>query len=313
MRSLVTGVDGFIGSWLAEALVAVGDTVVGTTRVGATSPSVTRYRCEMTDAERVAQVVRDAAPERVFHLAAANNVAQSFADPWTALAVNLGGSVNLLEAIRLHARGACVISVGSSAEYGRTSALVPKLKETDPLAPSSPYGVSKAAQGQLAAVYAQAYGLRTIHVRPFAVIGPRKRADAVSDFCRGIVDIEQGRAAALQTGNIEAVRDFVDVRDCAAALIAISQNGSPGAVVNLCNGNGVSLSELLDRLRRVSAREFSVTADPARQRAADDVRIVGDASRLFSLGHSPNHSLEDTLRLTLDYWRSNCSAPAPST
>jgi GDP-4-dehydro-6-deoxy-D-mannose reductase len=312
MRSLVTGVDGFIGSWLAEALLAAGDTVMGTTRRDGTSAHVTRYRCEINNAERVAQVVREAAPERVFHLAAINNVAQSFADPRMALEVNLGGTVNLLEAVRRHAPASCFISVGSSAEYGRTSALVPKLKETDPLAPSSPYGVSKVAQGQLAAVYAHTYALRAIHVRPFAVIGPRKRADAVSDFCRGIVEIERGRAAELQTGNIEAVRDFVDVRDCAAALIAISQNGLAGEAINLCNGNGVSLREMLDVLRRISTREFAVTADPARQRVADDLHIVGDGSRLLSLGHLPNYSLEDTLRLTLDYWRRVAqTAPPP--
>jgi GDP-4-dehydro-6-deoxy-D-mannose reductase len=303
MRSLVTGVDGFIGSWLAEALVAAGDTVAGTTRGRGVSPHLTMYHCEMTNAERVVQVLRETSPERVFHLAATNNVAQSFADPQATLEVNIGGAVNLFEAVRLYAPAACVISVGSSAEYGTSSALAPKLKETDPLAPTSPYGVSKAAQGQLAAVYAHAYGLRTIHVRPFAVIGPRKRADAVSDFCRGIVEIEQGRATELRTGNIDAVRDFVDVRDCAAALLAISQNGPPGAVVNLCNGNGVPLRELLELLRRVSACDFVVTPSTARRRAADDLCIVGDRSRLSSLGYLPKYSLDETLRLTLDYWR----------
>jgi GDP-4-dehydro-6-deoxy-D-mannose reductase len=306
MRSLVTGLDGFIGSWLAQALVGAGDTVAGTTRRDSEpSATVTRYRCEMTDAERVAQVVRESSPERVFHLAAINHVAQSFADPRRMLEVNLGGAVNLFEAVRRHAPAACIVSIGSSAEYGRTSALTSQLKESDPLAPTSPYGVSKAAQGQLTGVYAQAYGLRAIHVRPFAIIGPRKRTDALSDFCRGIVEVEQGKATELRTGNIEAVRDFVDVRDCAAALMTISQKGIAGEVVNLCSGTGVSLHEMLDRLRRISMRTFAVTTDPARQRATDDLSIVGDASRLSRLGHVSRYSLDDTLRLTLDYWRAN--------
>jgi GDP-4-dehydro-6-deoxy-D-mannose reductase len=304
MRSLVTGVDGFIGSWLAEALAAAGDTVFGTTRRASDSPAhVTKHPCEMTDTERVAQVVRDTSPDRIFHLAAVNNLAQSFADPRTTFDINLGGMANVLEAARRYVPGACVVSVGSSAEYGKTYALATRLEESDPLAPSSPYGVSKAAQGQLSAVYAQAYGLRTAHVRPFAVVGPRKRGDVLSDFCRGIVDIERGAASELRVGNLEAVRDFVDVRDCASALITISKECSPGTLVNLCTGNEASLQQLLEVLRGLSTCKFDVKVDAARNRVTDDLRIVGNPSRLLALGHVPKYSLRETLDLTLNSWR----------
>jgi GDP-4-dehydro-6-deoxy-D-mannose reductase len=304
MRSLVTGVDGFIGSWLAEALAAAGDTVLGTTRRASDSAAhVTKYPCEMTDTERVGQVVRETSPDRIFHLAAVNNLARSFADPRTTFDINLGGMANVLEAARRYVPGACLVSVGSSAEYGKTSALATRLEESDPLAPTSPYGVSKAAQGQLSAVYAQAYGLRTAHVRPFAVVGPRKRGDVLSDFCRGIVAIERGAASELRVGNLEAVRDFVDVRDCASALITISKECPPGALVNLCTGNEVSLHQLLEVLRGLSTCKVDVKVDAARNRVTDDLRIVGNPSRLLALGHVPKYSLRETLDLTLNSWR----------
>ena len=183
MRSLVTGVDGFIGSHLAEALAAAGDQVFGLARSPARgADAVVRIAGDMTDAGRVADAVAQAKPDRVFHLAALNNIQASFADPALTMMTNAAGSANLLEAVRKAAPAAAFVSVGSSAEYGLTAATAPVLTEDLPLLPTSPYGVSKVAQGLLCRVYAQVYGLRAVHVRPFAVIGPRKTKDAISDF-----------------------------------------------------------------------------------------------------------------------------------
>jgi GDP-4-dehydro-6-deoxy-D-mannose reductase len=304
MRSLVTGVDGFIGSHLAEALAAAGDQVFGLARSPARgADAVVRIAGDMTDAGKIADAVAQAKPDRVFHLAALNNIQASFADPALTMQTNVAGSAHLFEAVRKAAPAAAFVSVGSSAEYGLTAATAPVLTEDLPLLPTSPYGVSKVAQGLLCRVYAQVYGLRAVHVRPFAVIGPRKTKDAISDFCRNVVALERGTTDRFIVGPLTSERDFVDVRDAVAALVLLSEAGAPGTAYNLCNGRSIGLAAAVAALQRLSARPFEPTTDPSRMRAADDSRITGDASRLRALGYAPRFSLEDTLSATLAYWR----------
>ncbi len=296
MRALVTGVDSFIGSHLEERLKELGDEVVGLSRK--------RDRVDVTDAEAVANLVRRTKPDRVFHLAAQSNIPKSFADPATTLAVNVVGSANLFEAVRQHAPDARVVSVGSAAEYGDSARDAQQIAEDASLRPTSPYGVSKVAQGKLVAVYARAYRMKIVHVRLFAILGPRKTTDALSDFSRNVVAIERGEKDALVTGNTTPLRDFVDVRDAVSGLVLASHSGVPGEVYNLCSGNATSLDDLILLLRAASDREFRIQQDPARMRPVDDQRVVGDASKLRALGFSPELKLADTVAAVLDYWRS---------
>ena len=187
MRSFITGVDGFIGSWLAEALLAAGDQVFGFTRRASPGEGlddgqddgVVRLLGDLTSRPALSDAIAAARPDRVFHLAALNNIRESFDDPARTIETNVVGSLNLLDAVRRSAPAASVVSVGSSAEYGKTAAGVPALTEELPLVPTSPYGVSKVSQGQLCRVYAEVHGLRAMHVRPFAIVGPRKTKDAL--------------------------------------------------------------------------------------------------------------------------------------
>ena len=157
------------------------------------------------------------------------------------MTTNVIGSTNVFEAVRVLGRGR-VVSVGSSAEYGDAAGPVGELAESDRLLPRSPYGVSKATQGQLARVYARAHGVEVVHVRPFAIIGPRKRKDAISDFCINVVKIERGELDKLSVGNTAAVRDFVDIRDAISALRLVGEKGTAGDTYNVCNGIGTPLS-----------------------------------------------------------------------
>src|SRR5262249_42621105 len=180
MRSLLTGIDSFIGSHLAKALVAAGDEVFGLSRreEGA-KDGVTRFRGSVLDAESVARVVQQSRPERIFHLAAQSKIAYSFAHPLETVSVNVVGSLNLFEAARTAAAQAVLVSVGSSGEYGRTASRVEFIDEEQRLDPTSPYAVSKVSQGMLGALYARVHGLKLVHVRPFAIIGPGKEGDAL--------------------------------------------------------------------------------------------------------------------------------------
>jgi GDP-4-dehydro-6-deoxy-D-mannose reductase len=297
VTTLITAVDSFIGSWLAESFAADGERVIGTTH----------RDLDICDAAAVAATVRDAAPDVIIHLAARSSVKLSVQDPVATLATNVLGTLHVFDAVRAHAPAARVVSVGSSAEYG-PSVPVERLAESHALAPKTPYGVSKAAQGQLAQIYVGAHGVQVIHVRPFAVIGPRKRGDALADFCQNIVRIERDEATELSVGNTGSVRDFVDVRDCAAALRRIAERGEVGTVYNICSGIGTSLDEIIELLRGASRVPFAVVPVASRARKLDDVRLVGDPSRLAALGYAPRYTLDETVRATLDYWRATSSS-----
>jgi GDP-4-dehydro-6-deoxy-D-mannose reductase len=304
MRSLVTGVDGFIGSWLAETLVDAGDDVFGLSRSRKdASAGVTRFQGDVTSTTIWRDLIVATQPDRIFHLAALNNIKSSFEDPELTMQTNVVGSLRLLDAVRELAPSASMVSVGSSAEYGSTAAAASVLTEELPLLPTSPYGISKVSQGLVCRVYAAVHKVRVVHVRPFAIIGPRKTRDALSDFCRNVVAIERGETERFAIGHLGSVRDFVDVRDGAAALVLLSEKGVAGQVYNLCNGTPATLETVLAILQGLSARPFEPVHDPARLRPADDVRIVGDGSRLRALGYAPRFTLEDTVRATLEYWR----------
>jgi GDP-4-dehydro-6-deoxy-D-mannose reductase len=301
-RYLITGVDGFIGSWLARRLRERGDTVFGLSRK---SEGEFRLRGEITDSAVVAAAIRTSQPDCIFHLAAQNNVMESIRNPQETILVNVNGSLNLFQSVRDLSPRSRVVSVGSSSEYGKTASLHQYLHEALPLLPSNGYGITKATQGMFAALFARVFALDTIHVRPFAIVGPGKQGDALADFCRGVIAVERGLKTVLSVGNMQAVRDFVDVRDCVSAFLLIADKGGTGETYNICNGREASLEDILVLLKKLSRNAIPVEADPGRIRPADDVRIVGNNERLVELGYTSNYDLATTVADTLAYWRLN--------
>ena len=301
-RFLITGVDGFIGSSLAQRLRERGDVVFGLSRK---SEDGFRLRGEITDRAAVEAAIRVSQPDCIFHLAAQNNVMESIRNPHESISVNVNGSLNLFQSVRDLSPRSRVISVGSSSEYGQTASLHRYLDEALPLLPSNGYGITKAAQGMFASLFARVFGLDTIHVRPFAIVGPEKQGDALADFCRGVVAIERGFKNALVVGNMEAVRDFVDVRDCVSAFLLFSEKGTTGETYNICNGSEASLEDVVEVLKRLSKISIKTEVDPSRMRPADDLRIVGNNQKLKNLGYSSTYDLATTVADTLAYWRTN--------
>ena len=304
MRSLITGIDGFIGSALAEKLKSQGNEVFGISRKECNfCDGIQRFCADMTDSGAILEAVRDSRPDRVFHLAAQNNIAESFGSPQSTMNVNLAGSIHLFDAILKHASQAKIVSVGSSSEYGNTAALHKFISEDVPLLPTSPYGISKAALSMLSRVYASALNLHVLHVRPFAIIGPRKKRDALSEFSQGVVEIEQGVRNFLYVGDISTIRDFIDIRDCVDALVLLSEKGKAGEIYNLCNARGTSMEEMLEILKKCARKPVITVTDHTRLRLIEDHRIVGDNTKLKALGYAPVYELRDTIQTTLDYWR----------
>jgi GDP-4-dehydro-6-deoxy-D-mannose reductase len=201
--------------------------------------------------------------------------------------------------------------VGSAEEYGPVPASADPLTETDPMRPSSPYAVSKVAQGALALLYGPAGGMKVILTRTFPHTGPgRGEIFAESSFARQIAEIEAGlRAPVLSVGNLEAVRDYTDVRDVVRAYWSLLDRGEGGKAYNVCRGRGYRIREMLDMLLAGSSARVEVRVDPERLRPSDIPVLVGDPSRLrAATGWEPEIPLERTLTDLLESWRRKVSA-----
>jgi GDP-4-dehydro-6-deoxy-D-mannose reductase len=258
----------------------------------------------MLDKAQIESVVREARPEAIFHLAAQTLPSRSWQEPEATFQVNVLGTLNLLEAVRAAGLDPVLVVAGSSAEYGPSDTQEIPIKEDAPLRPASPYGVSKAATTLLALLYRRAFGMRVVVARPFFVIGSRKSGDVCSDFARGVVAVEKGKQPSLKVGNLEAVRDLLDVEDAVRALWLVVQKGVPGEVYNVCSGTGHKIETVLEILVNMGSRPIPIEPDPRRLRPVDEPAVVGDNSRLRALGWAPHVALDQSLACILDYWRS---------
>ncbi len=309
-RCLITGCGGFIGSYLASLLVDNGYEVYGTVhrntdKLEHLKDRITILPCDISDASRVDEIVLEVKPDYVFHLAAQSLIMSSWQDPEGTFKTNIMGTVHLLDGIRKAGISPVVQVLCSSAEYGFNSQDGTSIKETEEFKPCSPYGVSKVGQDMVATLYWRTYGMKIIRVRPFYIVGPGKATDACADFAQGIVSIEKGEAEALSTGNLEATRDVVDVRDCTRAILLLMEQGVPGEVYNICSGRGYKLREILDKLLSFTSSKVTIRQTTEKMRPSEGTTLVGDNTKLRHLSWNPEVTIEKTLSDILDYCRKN--------
>jgi GDP-4-dehydro-6-deoxy-D-mannose reductase len=261
-------------------------------------------RCDIASKAQLADVVRSVGPEVIFHLAAQSLPLVSWREPEATFQTNVVGTLNLLDAVRASGRDSLVVIAGSSAEYGPREPRDSSIKEDTPLRPASPYGVSKVGASLLALMYRRVFGMRVIIARPFFVIGTRKVGDVCSDFARGVAAVERGDQSALKVGNLETIRDFLDVDDAVRAFWLLTQKGAPGHVYNVCSGEGHKVRTVLELLLGMGSKTIPLEYDPMRERPVDEPVVIGDNSSLRVLGWAPRVSLNDSLSRILNYWRS---------
>ena len=298
LKVLVTGAKGFVGRWLTRELVAHGHEVV------AAPPS---RSFDITDPDHVTAYVRDIAPSVVVHLAAISFAGDARRDPVHAFRVNVGGTVNVMEAASALQRPPIVLVTGSSEAYGSPNPNDLPLREDSPLHASSPYGLSKLAQEGVAVELAHAHDLRLIVTRSFNHIGPGQRGDFVVPALAGrIADVLEGRASSIGVGNADVRRDFLDVRDVVRAyrllIEAVDDDALPERViVNVAAGRSVSIRWIAEELKRHAGCTARLEVDPELVRAADPADIVGDPSLLRDkTGWTPELKLEQTLAEVFD-------------
>lgn len=319
MRALITGVTGFVGSHLADYLLAEQPEVeiFGTRRWRSRMENIEHLdgrlqlrECDLRDPAAIQGVLAEVRPDYIFHLAAQSFVPASWRAPSETLMTNILGQTNIFEAVRVLELDPVIQIAGSSEEYGLVLPDEVPIKETNPLRPLSPYAVSKVAQDLLAYQYFRSYGLKTVRTRGFNHTGPRRgEVFVTSNFAKQIASIEAGlREPVIRVGNLDAQRDFTDVRDIVRAYWLAVSEATPGEVYNLASGRAVTIRELLDQLLALSDTEVEVQVDPDRLRPSDVEILLGDYSKFRSdTGWEPSIPLEQTLKDTLDYWRQKLS------
>jgi len=305
LRLFVTGVAGFVGRHLLESWGPGAEfhgadhaPLDATPEAAPLRGRLASFRpLDVTDAAAVAAAVREIRPDAVVHLAAQSSGAASLLQPVETYRVNALGTLHLLEAVRQGAPEATLLSVGSADAYGSGSAGA-RIREEAPFRPRNPYGLSKAAQDELGALYAETYGLRVIRTRTFSHTGPGQRPQfALAAFAEQIARVDAGlQPPEIKVGTLESVRDYGDVRDVVAAYRSLVERGEPGQAYNVCSGEGHRLRDLLDRLLALAGVKANVVSDPSRVRTHDVDHVVGDPSKIAArTGWAPRHSLERTL------------------
>ena len=292
MRAFVTGGHGFVGRVLCAHLAESGDEVV--------APHADDM--DVTDVDAVRAALADAAPEAVYHLAGIASVAESWRAPGHVFDVNAGGTLALLDAVRVLPTLPRVLLVSSAEVYGRVTPEALPIGEDTPLVPVTPYAASKAAAELLGVQAFHGWGVPVIRARPFNHIGPGQSPDfAVPAFARRIIEATRTGATTLAVGNLSARRDLTDVRDVVRAYRLLLLSGEPGAAYNVCSGRDVPMEDVVRRLLAVADADLALEVDPDLLRPVDVPVLRGDAGRLqAATGWEPSIPLDRSLADVLD-------------
>lgn len=312
-RILLTGAGGFVGNVLRTQLEAQGYDVIGArtaTITGATTLS--DIQLDVCNQASIATALRAIRPTHIVHLAAISHIPTSFRDPLLTWQVNVIGSLNLLEAVKQQCPDAFVLFASSSEVYGESFKSGYALDEDAPCKPLNPYAASKVAAEQAFNEYFR-QGIHGVIARPFNHIGPGQSPDFVTaSFAKQIAEIEQGKQPpVLRTGNLEAFRDFLDVRDVCDAYIQLMElpASSNLKLFNISSGKPYRIQEVLEVLLAQSQCQIRVEQDPSRLRPSDIPYAAGISERLRNIvGWTPSYTLDGTLCNLLNYWRKRIAA-----
>ncbi len=314
IKSLVTGVSGFAGSYMAELLLREGYDVYGIVRWRSRSENISHLNgrlhlieADLLDLKSLQDVMLSIRPDYIFHLAAQSFVPASWTSPAVTMETNVVGSCNLFEAVRTAQIDPVIQIACSSEEYGLVYPSEVPIKETNPLRPLSPYAVSKAAMDYLGYQYFKSYGLKIIRTRGFNHEGPRRgEVFVTSTFAKQIALIEKKlQEPVIFVGDLATQRDYTDVRDMVRGYYLAALKGQPGEVYNICSGKAWIIKDVLNYLLSLSkVKKIKIQQDPKRIRPSDVPILLGDNSKFVKqTGWKPEIRFEQTLKDTLNYWR----------
>ena len=310
-KALIIGAAGFVGPYLAAQLAGECGMEVHATKLP--HENLGNIKAEVHDLnilnkEDVVTLLYDVRPDYIFHLAAQSSVALSWKNPGLTIDVNIKGSVNVMDAVRELYYKPRVLLIGSGEEYGHILPGETPIREDNHLRPGNLYAATKVCQNMIAKIYTTAYDMELMMVRAFNHIGPKQAPMfVVSDFCKQVVEIEKGlREPVMMVGNLQAKRDFTDVRDVVRAYALLVQHGKAGETYNVGSGYAMEIREILDMIIAQSSVTVEVKVDPNKIRPVDVPIIEADTTKLReATGWERRIPLEQTIRETMEYWRQN--------
>ncbi len=310
MRIFITGATGFAGSHLVENLIAQGHQLFLLVHEATSHQplmqheNMTLIAGDLLQQETLETAVAQAKPDVVYHLAGQAYPARSWQQPGLTLAVNSVGTANLLQAVVNQGRPRVLI-VTSAEIYGEVQAEDLPITEQSPPAPNHPYGVSKWMAGLLVSLYWQRYQLPVVEARPFNHIGPHQALGfVVPDFASQLAAIKLGqRPNTMRVGNLQAMRDFTDVRDVVRAYMLLAEKGQPGESYLICSGKPVKIEAILQKLIEIVDVEVAVGTDPKRIRPSDTPCLYGSYAKIQKqTGWQPQIGLDQSLKDILADW-----------
>ena len=314
-KILITGFSGFVSQHFINKLIQSGEdySILG---VDVNNPdfqlkttpniSVDFKCCNLLEKESLERIIAVFSPDYILHLAAFSSVGFSWQSPDLCIKNNTDIFLNLIEILRKNNYTGRLLSVGSSEEYGNYSKELLPLSENYVLHPVSPYAVARITQENLSKVYADGFGLDIIMTRSFNHIGPgQKDKFVIPSFARQLEEIKKGLKAEkrLITGNVEIIRDFLDVRDVVNAYLTLLKSGKKGEVYNICSGQGISLREIIKKMCIILDVNVEIVIDKKLIRPNDNMMIIGCNEKIIKeCKWKPQYNIDDSLTAILEYW-----------
>jgi GDP-4-dehydro-6-deoxy-D-mannose reductase len=258
---------------------------------------------DIRDYAGLRQILEESRPDQIYHLAAISNVVYSLKDPRLTYDVNVGGTLNLFEALRELNCKPRIVHVSTAHVYRSVQKDI-GLDESSGLQLLSPYAASKFMCEALATQYVESFAFQAMTVRPFNHIGPGQLTGFVcSDFARQVAAIKLGQAEpVLRVGNLASVRDFTDVRDIVEAYWIVATQGVPGEIYNVSSQSPISIQQIVLMLCELAGVQISIELDEKLFRPIETLRLLGDSSKVRALGWNPSIKLEQSLQDILSYW-----------
>jgi GDP-4-dehydro-6-deoxy-D-mannose reductase len=314
MKYLITGVSGFVSGHYIEYLLtrSPGTEIIG---IDLSLPDfsflskplkekITVYKASLLEKELIKDLVGDTRPDYIVNLASFSSVADSWRRPVDYFINNTTSFLNIIEAVRKTSSTTKILAIGSSETYGAVDRKDIPLTETTSPNPGSPYAAARVAQEQLSKVYTRGYSVPIIMTRSFNHIGPRqKETFVISSFAKQIAEVKKGKRDKIICGNLDAVRDFLDVRDVVRAYDALLQKGTVGETYNVCSGEAHALSDILAMMQEAAQIRVPVERDPDLMRPVDSPIIVGSNEKLIrDTGFRRRFTLPESLATVVKYW-----------
>ena len=316
MRILITGFTGFVSEYFLEYLNTVEKNceVLGLAR---THPSfdvgnfdnlkIKFHKIDLLNKQEVENIIQNFKPSYILHLASVSSVAQSWLTPYDSFVNNTNIFLNIIEQIRVSKLQCRILSVGSSEEYGEVAEHQLPLTEDSKIVALSPYAVARISQEMLSKIYADGYNMDIVMTRSFNHIGARQKDKfVISSFAKQLVQLSKTSSTRkkITTGNLNIVRDFLDVRDVVKAYYLLLKKGTKGEVYNICSGKGTLLKDIIQTMSSTLDLEIEVELNPTLVRPNENKKIIGSYNKINShLGWEPTVTIENSLKSIIEYWQ----------